>query len=224
MQDLTLVIPAKYESESLPIFLNEISEFSCKKIIVLDANDFKTINAIKNFNEIEILHQREKGYGAALIEGINSVSTTFFCIINADGSMNPSYLSNMLQTIKNNDLDFLFASRYEKLGGGSDDDTFITTIGNFIFTSIGNVFFSLKISDILFTYVMGNVKSFRNLKVSSNDFTFCVEFPIKAKRYKTKYQTIPSYERNRIGGIKKVNEFKDGLLILIKMVKMFFIK
>ena len=32
MQDLTLVIPAKNESESLPIFLDEISNLKYKKI------------------------------------------------------------------------------------------------------------------------------------------------------------------------------------------------
>ena len=82
----------------------------------------------------------------------------------------------------------------------------------------------LKISDILFTYVMGKSESFKSLKINSRDFTFCVEFPIKAKRQKSKYQTMPSFERTRIGGIKKVNAFKDGLLILIKMIKMFFIR
>ena len=186
MQDLTLVIPAKHESESLPIFLKEISLFSCKKIIVLDKNDFKTIHAIKDFNKIDVLYQQQKGYGAALIEGINSVKTNYFCIINADGSMNPSYLSDMLKILKNNNLDYLFASRYEKPGGGSDDDNFITTIGNFIFSNIGNLFFSLKISDILFTYVIGKKDSFKSLKINSKDFTFCVEFPIKAKRQKSK--------------------------------------
>jgi hypothetical protein len=224
MQDLTLVIPAKHESESLPIFLKEINQFPCKKIIVLERNDLKTIDVIKNFNEIEILFQKKMGYGSALIEGINSVNTTFFCIINADGSMNPSYLSSMLEKVKNNHLDFLFASRYEKPDGGSDDDNLITLIGNFFFTSIGNLFFSLNISDILFTYVLGKKEIFKNLKITSEDFTFCVELPIKAKRHRAKYQTMPSYERNRIGGLKKVNALKDGLLILFKMVKMFFIR
>ena len=102
MQDLTLVIPAKHESESLPIFLKEINQLPCKKIIVLDENDFKTIDAIKKFDDIEILYQKKIGYGSALIEGINSVNTTFFCIINADGSMNPSYLFSMLEKVKNN--------------------------------------------------------------------------------------------------------------------------
>ena len=60
MQDLTLVIPAKYESESLPIFLNEIKEFSCQKIVVLDESDKETINSIKHFENIEILYQKKK--------------------------------------------------------------------------------------------------------------------------------------------------------------------
>ena len=224
MQDLTLVIPAKYESESLPIFLKEIKHLNFKKLIVLQDDDSATINSIKEFDDLEILYQTERGYGAALLEGIKHTSTSFFCIINADGSMNPNYLNRMLSTLKENNLDFLFASRYEKPGGGSDDDDFITSLGNFIFTKIGNIFFSLKITDILFTYVLGKTKSFNELELTSRDFTLCVEFPIKQNRKKLHYSTIPSYERSRIGGKKKVSAFKDGLLILLKMIKMFFIR
>ena len=224
MQDLTLVIPAKNESESLPIFLNEISKLDCKKLIILEIGDRDTINSIKHFKNIEILYQKNKGYGSALLEGVSFTKTKFFCIINADGSMNPYYLENMLHHVKTENLDFLFASRYEKPHGGSDDDNFVTSVGNYIFTKIGNIFFSLKITDILFTYVLGKTKSFNDLKLVSNDFTLCVEFPIKANRHGCKLGTLPSHERSRIGGEKKVNAFKDGLLILLKMIKMFFIK
>ena len=34
--------------------------------------------------------------------------------------------------------------------------------------------------------------------------------------------TYPSHERKRIAGKKKVNEFRDGFLILIKMIKLLF--
>ena len=224
MQDLTLVIPAKHESESLPIFLNELSSFDCKKLIVLEETDLKTINSIKHFQDIIIVFQKKGGYGDALLEGIRQTKTDYFCIINADGSMNPKYLYEMMEKIKNKSLDFLFASRYEKPGGGSDDDDFLTSIGNFLFTRIGNSFFSLKITDILFTYVMGKTKSFNSLELNSLDFTLCVEFPIKAARKNFSIGTIPSFERERIGGIKKVNAFKDGLLIMIKMIKMFFFR
>ena len=123
------------------------------------------MNSIKDFDKIELLFQNKKGYGAALIEGILNVTTTYFCIINADGSMNPKYLNEMLNKTKNKNLDFLFASRYEKPGGGSEDDSLLTLIGNYFFTKIGNIFFSLKISDILYTFVMGKTKSFNELKL-----------------------------------------------------------
>ena len=224
MQDLTLVIPAKFESESLPIFLKEISELDCKKLIVLEKNDLATIDSIKKFNDIEILYQKENGYGAALREGIRETKTQYFCIINADGSMNPIILKNMINIVKNKNLDFLFASRYEKPEGGSDDDNIITLLGNYFFTKIGNIFFSLNITDILYTYVLGKTSSFNNLNLISNDFTLCVEFPIKAKKNGYNLGTVPSYERARIGGKKKVNALKDGLLILFKMIKLFFNK
>ncbi len=221
MEDLTLVIPAKFESESLPIFYKEIAGLNCQKIVVLEETDEKTIKEIENFIDIKIVFQKNKGYGSALIEGIKSVQTKFFCIINADGSMDPKYLIEMLSKTKSQNLDFLFASRYENLGG-SEDDNFITKLGNFIFTKIGNIFFDLKITDILFTYVMGKTQNFNDLDLKSHDFTLCVEFPIKSNRKKYKIETLPSFERKRIGGKKKVNEFKDGFLILIKMIKLYF--
>ena len=70
-------------------------------------------------------------------EGINKINTDYFCIINADGSMDPKYLIQMLEECKNND--FIFASRYLN-GGGSEDDDLVTLIGNKIFTFLGNFF------------------------------------------------------------------------------------
>ena len=35
------------------------------------------------------------------------------------------------------------------------------------------------------------------------------------------YSCLPSYERIRIGGIKKVHALKDGLLILTEIAKYF---
>ena len=218
MNNLTLIIPAKNEEESLPQVLNEIKNYSCNKIVILEKSDIKTIESIKNF-ECKIVYQAGKGYGNALIEGINNVTTDYLCIFNADGSFNPSYLNDMLHLCEDN-RDFIFASRYMK-GGGSDDDTFLTKIGNFIFSMIGNIFFSLKLSDILYTYLLGKTKSFKKLNLTSNDFCLCVEMPIKAKRNKMNFKDTPSYERERIAGEKKVSEFKDGFKILTYMIKSF---
>ena len=219
MKNLTLIIPAKNESASLPTVLEEIRGYECKLIIILEVSDIETIKVAKNF-DCKIIHQSDKGYGNALIEGMQNVETDYLCIFNADGSFDPKYLNDMLNTCKKN-LDFVFASRYMS-GGGSDDDTFLTKIGNFIFSGIGNVFFSLKLSDILYTFLLGKTESFKRLSLKSKDFCLCVEMPIKAKKNKMNFIDIPSYERKRIAGKKKVNEFRDGLKILFYMIKNFF--
>ena len=222
MENLTLVIPAKNEKESLPTVIEELKKYKLKIIIVLEKTDTETINAIKNFN-CKILYQNNKGYGDALIQGINSVTTKYFSIFNADGSFNPSELESMYKTIEKDEIKFIFASRYE-IGCSSDDDTFVTHFGNFLFTKLGKIFFGLKITDILYTFVMGSTEVFKNLNIQNKDFTFCVELPIKANKQKILISTSKSNERARIGGKKKVNALKDGFLILISMVKLFFSK
>ena len=221
MKELTLLIPAYKEVESLPTFLEELKSFDCKKLIVLQGEDQETLESISNFDDIEICIQKKKGYGSALIEGIDEIKTEFFCIINADGSMNPIYLREMLDSCKNEDL--VFASRYLK-NGGSDDDNFTTFIGNKIFSFIGNVFFKLNLSDILYTYILGRTFSAKKLFLKYNDFRICVEIPILAKFYDLKYISLRSMERKRIGGKKKVNALKDGFLILTAMISLFFKK
>ena len=219
MEKLTLIIPAKEEAESLPKVLLELKNFSCKIVIILEQSDIKTLEAIKNF-ECKIIYQSGRGYGNALIEGIKNVETNYLCIFNADGSFDPKYLDEMLKLSENN-TDFVFASRYMK-GAGSEDDTFLTIVGNYFFSIFGKIFFSLKISDILFTYLLGKTQSFKKLNLQSDDFCLCVEMPIKAKRLGMSMKDIPSFERSRIAGKKKVNEFRDGFKILIFMIKSLF--
>ena len=218
--DLTLIIPAKNEKESLPIVIDKIKKFDHRITVSLKKDDKETINSIKNISNIKIFFQSGKGYGNSLNEAINSCKTKYFCIFNADGSFDPNDLIKMYNLIENND--FVFTTRY-KYPGGSEDDTFITYIGNQIFSKLGNLFFSLSISDILYTYLMGNTESFKKLNLEFNDFRFCVELPIKMQISKMKYLCIPSYEKKRIAGKKKVDAFKDGFLILLEMIRLFVI-
>ena len=219
MAKLTLIIPAKNEAESLPKVLSELKDYGFKIIVIVEQSDIETIESVKNF-DCEIVYQPDKGYGNALIEGINNVVSDYLCIFNADGSFDPKYLDQMLKFCEN-EIDFVFASRYMD-SGGSDDDTFLTKIGNYFFSTFGKIFFSLKISDILFTFVLGKTESFKKLNLQSNDFCLCVEMPIKAKKLKMNMIDIPSFERSRIAGKKKVNEFRDGFKILVYMIRSLF--
>ena len=133
----------------------------------------------------------------------------------------PTELEGMLKLTNN--FDFVFGSRYLK-NAKTDDDTVITSLGNYIFSKIGRIFFNIKLSDILYTFVLCNTEKTRSLNLLSEDFGFCVELPIKIERKKYTYTDLASHERKRISGKKNVNEFLDGFKILIKMIKFFFYK
>tara|TARA_B100001173_G_scaffold232195_1_gene201993 strand:+ start:6 stop:677 length:672 start_codon:yes stop_codon:yes gene_type:complete len=222
MNNLTLIIPAKNEKECLPTVLDELKRYNLNIHVILEESDRNTIESISEYN-CKIIYQNQRGYGDALIEGINSVKSKYFCIFNADGSFDPKELYLMLEKIEKNNYDFIFGSRYEQ-NSGSDDDTIITKIGNYIFTKIGNFFFNIKITDILYTYVLGNTEQAKKLNLEQKDFRFCVELPIKAQKQNMKLSTINCYERKRIAGKKKVNAFKDGYLILSQMINLYFKK
>ena len=221
MKELTLVIPAKDEAECLPRVLDELKNFDCKKIIIIPETDLNTRNSIKNF-DCKIIVEKAGGFGRALILGIKEVETNFLCIFNADGSFDHQYLKNMYNELLNN-CDFVFNSRYEN-EGGSDDDTLLTHIGNKIITFTCNLLFGLNISDVLFTYAMGKTSAFKSLNLERKDFCFCIELPVLAKFKKYKFISKPSYERSRISGRKKLNEFKDGFLMLLCILKLFIFR
>ena len=222
MNELTLLIPAKNEAESLPIVLDELKKYNYKIDIILHITDLDTIQAIKEY-DVNIIYQENSGYGDALIQGIKQCKTKYFCIFNADGSFNPAEIDNMFKSMQTRELDFIFASRYEP-NSGSEDDTTLTLIGNYIFSYIGKIFFKLNITDILYTFLIGNTSKAKKLNLSQKDFTLCVELPIKVKKNQMKFGCINSFERKRIAGKKKVNAFKDGFLILCHMIKLFFNK
>tara|TARA_B100000795_G_C22796513_1_gene439612 strand:- start:1794 stop:2489 length:696 start_codon:yes stop_codon:yes gene_type:complete len=220
MKELTLVIPAKEEEDSLPLVLNEIKNLELNIIVVLAEDDLKTINVLKNF-DCEVLYQSKRGYGNAIIEGIKKVQTKYIAIFYADGSTDPKFLVPMLEKITKEKNQIVFGSRYEKNAKSYDDDI-ITRIGNYGFTLMGNLLFSLKITDILFTYIVAEREIMEKMDLKSNDYCLCVEIPVKTKKMNFNYATHPCIERKRFAGKKKVKAFKNGLEILFSLIKNFF--
>ena len=117
-----------------------------------------------------------------MIEGINSVTSKYFCIFNADGSFESKEIDIHVKKINDNNSDFIFGSRYED-NSGSEDDTIITRVGTFFYFNRKD-FFKLNISDILYTFVLGKTECAKQLNLKQKDFSFCVELPIKAKKKK----------------------------------------
>jgi glycosyltransferase involved in cell wall biosynthesis len=100
-EQTTLLIPAKYEKESLPIVLDSLKQYRFKKLLVLEKFDIETFKSIKKFN-CKVTFQKKPGYGAALKHGINIASSKYICIFNADGSFRHKEISKMMSKFNKN--------------------------------------------------------------------------------------------------------------------------
>ena len=217
MQKINLIIPAKEKIEHLYKIISPLLRRKEINKIILVLNEKNKKKFIKN-KKLKIIVQKKSGYGAAIKEGFKISKSKFSCIFNADGSFNANDLPLMIKLTKQND--FIYASRYMK-GAGSEDDNMITLIGNFVFSLMGRVLLNVKLSDILYTFVLCNTKKFNKLNIVSYDFRFCIELPYKVSQNKFTYTELKSKEFKRKFGEKNVNELVDGFLILIEVLRCF---
>ena len=67
---------------ALPLNGNKFISFESLGIINKSGSKIYNIKSIKKF-DCKIIMQKNKGYGDALIQGIKSVNTNFFCIFNS---------------------------------------------------------------------------------------------------------------------------------------------
>ena len=216
---ISLIIPSKNEKESLGVVLSEINgnPFVDEIIVVVDDINDNSIVIAKEY-DCKVVVQEKKGYGSAIIEGFRVAKNDFGCIFNADFSFDPKYFQKLIESSASSD--FIFGTRYTSMSGSEDDDL-ITLTGNKVFSFMTNKGLGIKLSDILFTYVLCNVQKFNTINFHNTDFRLCIELPVQVKKNFFSYSEIPMCERKRYAGKKKVNVIKDGFLILTEIIRSF---
>lgn len=120
MKDLTLIIPAYNEEESISIFLPSVVEF-CKSnethVIIINDGSVDNTKAYLDNNYLDsdfitvIHHKLNKGYGESIKTGISAAKTDFIVTIDADGQ---HILTNIFDLYKDrilHDADMVVGSR-----------------------------------------------------------------------------------------------------------------
>lgn len=217
MEKVSVIIPALNEVGSIGQVLNDIPKDAVDEVLVADGGSKDgTVELVTKLG-YRIVTQDKKGYGAAIMSGINRAKGDVVVVLNADGSQNPKDIPLLLNKMRDG-YDMVLASRYLP-GAGSEDDTILHYIGNKIFTFLCNILYGLKVSDVLYFFFAAKKEIFEKVKPASLDAGICVEFPIKVRKAGFKIGEIPSFEKKRTAGKAKVNAFTTGFKILIRVIK-----
>jgi len=150
LSDLTIIVPAYNEEESLPVFLDEILPYcqqnKFKLIIVDDGSTDDTRNILDNCPENEwltVIHNKvNKGYGGAIKTAIKEVETDYLITIDADGQHALDDVGKLFDYLKATDADMVVGKR------SSDHDTKYRRLGKYLIRSIAKMLMPIPITDL----------------------------------------------------------------------------
>lgn len=214
---VTVQIPTLNEAKSLPKVITQIPKDIVDEILVIDGHSTdKTVEIAKSLG-CRVLTQPGKGYGDAMRFGFRQARGDIIISLDADGSPNPQDIPKLIAKTREG-YDLVLGSRYLP-GSGTEDDTFIRSIGNKLFTFLTNLLHGTKLSDSLYLFAAMKKEMLLNLDLKSNDYALCIEIPVRAYKAGYKIAEVPSLERKRIADESRVNAFRDGLKILWALLK-----
>ena len=150
MSDLTIIVPAYNEEQSLPAFLDEIRPYcqqnEFKLIIVDDGSTDETRNILENSTEgdwLTVIHHKvNKGYGGAFKTAIKKVTTDYLITIDADGQHTLEDVAKLFDYLKATDADMVVGKR------SSYHDTKYRRLGKFLIRSIAKMLMPIPITDL----------------------------------------------------------------------------
>ncbi len=215
---ISVVVPARNEAQNLVHVLPQIPSIVDEVILVDGHSTDDTIAVARQLlPKIKIIEQVGKGKGDALRLGFAACSGDIIVMLDADGSADPCEIPKFVEALINGN-DFAKGSRYLQ-GGGSYDLTGLRRLGNSGLSTLVNVLFGTKFSDLCYGYNAFWRYCLDYVEVDCDGFEVETLINIRMHKANFKIVEVPSFEQPRIYGASNLNTFRDGWRVLKTIVK-----
>jgi glycosyltransferase involved in cell wall biosynthesis len=215
---VSVVIPARNEARNLKHVLPYLPPIVTEVILVDGHSSDDTVAIAQQLlPTIQVIQQTGKGKGDALRLGFAACSGDIIVMLDADGSANPREIPRFVEALLNGN-DFAKGSRFLK-GGGSHDITFLRHLGNLGLSTLVNLLFGTKFSDLCYGYNAFWRYCLDYVEITCDGFEVETLINIRMHKAKLKIAEIPSVEYARIYGQSNLNTFRDGWRVLKMIVK-----
>ncbi len=214
----TLLVPTLNEIEGAKIVMPQIKNEWIDEVVVVDGGSTDGTVEYMAGRGYKIVKQKSKGVCGAYWEGIEAASGDVIIAFSPDNNSIPEVIPDLIKKMEEN-YDMVIASRYLK-GAKSDDDDFVTAIGNWMFTKAVNILFGGKYTDSLVMFRAFRKDLVERLKMDEkNRPVFEYQLCIRCAKKKLKVCEIPADEPKRIGGVRKMRPLYNGSTLLWQIVK-----
>jgi glycosyltransferase involved in cell wall biosynthesis len=215
---ITAVIPVLNEENTIGNIIDKTQKY-VDNILIVDGNSQDNTVEVAKKKGVNIITQRGKGKGDAVVQALKSVHSEIVIMMDGDGSMRPEEIPLFVNKIIIG-ADLVKGSRFT-LYGKSEDITLLRRFGNNLLVFLVNFIFRANFTDLCYGFMAFNSKAIEKLKnvLVSKRFNIETEILIKAKKYNLSIVEVPSIELKRTHGVSKLRIFRDGLNILSTIIR-----
>ncbi len=215
---ISVVIPARNEALNLQYVLPHIPSFVSEVILVDGHSTDDTVAVAQQLlPTIRVIEQVGKGKGGALRVGFAAATGDIIVMLDADGSADPQEIARFVDVLLAGN-DFAKGSRLAK-GGGSHDITPLRFAGNFGLSTLVNILFRTRFTDLCYGYNAFWKRCLDDVKIDSDGFEVETLINIRMHLAGLKIAEVPSFEYPRIYGVSNLNTFRDGWRVLKTIVQ-----
>ncbi len=212
---VSIVIPLYNEEKSIREIINKVPDHNWIEIIVVDDGSLdNSVNEIKKSKrEVKLIkHNKNRGYGEALLNGLRIAKGDIIITIDSDGQHNPNEMYTLMKPILDNEADIIIGSRY--LGKCNYNVPLYTRIGESIIEKFLYIFFRQKVGNNQSGYRAFKRKTMDVFeKIKFKDFVFTIEVLFKASLKGYRIKEVPIVVEPREYGNSRVKLAKIAITI-----------
>ena len=209
------------EVDGLKKIMPRVKKEWVNRIIVIDGGSTDgTVEEAKKMG-LEVLPQKGKGHGNALLTGVNASAADHFIMWAPDGNFEPEEIPKLVKKAEEG-FDQVIVSRFAKTSV-NEDAGYFDTFGNKMFTFLTNVLFGSHLTDSLNGSRIISRKAMSEINFHDEGTTFadCIQITVRSIKRGHTICNIDGNERTRIGGVRKMNPFPVGRTLSLEIIKNF---
>lgn len=209
---ILVIIPAFNEADSIEKVIREIPEDAVREVVVVNNGSTDRTAEYAKIAGATVLHESNRGYGAACLKGIEYAKTKrpdIIVFLDGDYSDFPSELTDLIEPIITQNIDLVIGSR---LSGKAEKGALLpqARFGNWLATRLIRLFWNYHFTD-LGPFRAVKFEKLLAMQMQDQTFGWTVEMQVKAAKMKLKCSEVPVSYRKRIG-VSKITGTVSGTI------------